>query len=113
MGYGSRYGVAAEHSGATVSDRIARRQMLDLNDARAQRRNGGKCVVVPVAESVESQPQTAHVESRLGEPLYGGRVGRMAYGSVWQLLAKAAAHCIVEGYLTARIFVLGGCVRAV
>ncbi len=74
---------------------------------------GRSALVVRIAETVEPQPQTAHVVLRLGKALDGGRVGRVADDPVGKRRRQLRAHAVVTRDLRPRIFVLLGHVGAV
>lgn len=60
------------------------------------------------AETVKSQPQTAHVELRLGETLDRRRIGRMAKHRIGKRRSQTAAHTVETGDLLPRITILLG-----
>ena len=64
--HGGRHAVTRQLPRPAVTDGFARRQVLELHDTAFERRNGFQLVVMLEAETVKSQPQTAHVELRLG-----------------------------------------------
>ena len=111
--HGRRHGRPQQFPGAPVAHGVARFETLDLHDAGFERRNRAQARIVLPAEAVKPQPEAAHVEPRLGEPLDGRRIGRMTDDGIGQRRGYGGTHAVVARDLLPGVGILFGHVGAV
>ena len=68
------YGTVFRHAVASVSDRVADGNLLDLHDPAAQRADGQQVFLMHEADSVQPDAEPDHVELRFREALDPGAV---------------------------------------